>query len=353
MQEIDFANEFISCGALFTYKSGQLLIGWGNREWLTEPDHSQPCFYFPDYFLKDAKPWFVHEHCQLINTNEFLHILNEVDVPITSPPDWQNPDKETFDRSFFDIQNMISKDQLKKAVPFIYELAEKRMDETQLVKSLKSILNYALSNPVHLYGFWEAGGGILGATPEVLFQCNADGFLNTMACAGTKNSKDHGATLLSDPKELYEHELVVEGIKESLSPYGKVCVGNIQLLKLSHLTHLVTPLNVQLEAPPVFQDIVKALHPTPAVGAFPKEAGRKWLEEYEVRINRFRFGAPAGYLLPENLESKCYVSIRNVQWQDNTLRISAGCGVVADSRCEREWAEIDLKLKAIKEMLAL
>jgi isochorismate synthase EntC len=35
------------------------------------------------------------------------------------------------------------------------------------------------------------------------------------------------------------------------------------------------------------------------------------------------------------------------------MQIAAGCGVVADSKCENEWAEIGLKLKAIKEMLAL
>jgi isochorismate synthase EntC len=42
-----------------------------------------------------------------------------------------------------------------------------------------------------------------------------------------------------------------------------------------------------------------------------------------------------------------------VQWGKDQMQIAAGCGVVADSVCDKEWNEINLKLKAVKEMLAL
>jgi menaquinone-specific isochorismate synthase len=42
-----------------------------------------------------------------------------------------------------------------------------------------------------------------------------------------------------------------------------------------------------------------------------------------------------------------------MQWDEKEIHIGAGCGLVAESQCTREWAEIKLKLQAIKEMLAL
>ena len=92
------------------------------------------------------------------------------------------------------------------------------------------------------------------------------------------------------------------------------------------------------------------MHPTPALGAFPRRPGMEWLKEYQQKIDRRRFGAPVGYAI-EDAQAKCYVAIRNVQWTKNQMLLAAGCGIVATSQYDAEWAEIKLKLQAIKEML--
>ena len=105
--------------------------------------------------------------------------------------------------------------------------------------------------------------------------------------------------------------------------------------------------------PPAFEEIVQALHPTPALGAHPREVGRYWLLDYQQHFDRLRFGAPVGYTDPSTRISRCFVAIRNVQWQPNRMLIGAGCGIVANSDPETEWNEILLKLKAVKALLNL
>lgn len=329
------------------------MIAWGKRTWLENAHDHLPSFYFPDFFLKDTYPWFTHENYGEISIKQLFDLLLTLSVSVSKTIQWHNSHHNFFNAAFGDLQKKFMNGELKKAVLFVAENAETSMVHSRLVNSLKAILKYIQHNPVHVYGFWDEKEGMLGATPETLFRCNTHGLLETMACAGTKKISEDQSTLLSDHKELYEHDLVVQGITQSLSPYGKVTAGNLQLLKLPYLMHLVTPLSLELQNQLPFQELVEALHPTPALGTFPKEKGMQWLQEYHQHINRSRFGAPAGYFLPKASQSTCYVAIRNIQWKDARMTIAAGCGVVAESQCGREWAEINLKLNAIKKMLDL
>lgn len=349
----DFINEWLRCGTIFSTQEGKLILGWGERQWLKEPDPSQLSFYFPDFFLKDSNPWFTQEQTIELTLPALISNLSQIGSQPKKDYLWSTLHKEWFQKVFHNLQTIIGTGELTKGVPFIIESVQLPMDHGQLIKSLKAILNYLMHHPAHLYGFWDDNEGMLGATPEILFRCKQDGRLETVACAGTKNIQEDQETFLSDPKERYEHEVVVKGIAESLGPYGKVDIGELQLLKLSRLMHLVTPISVRFDDAIPFQDIVKTLHPTPALGAFPKKTGFVWLEELQKHVDRVRYGAPVGFLYPENKISHCYVAIRNVQWNRKGMEIAAGCGVVADSHCEKEWNEIQLKLNAIKEMLAL
>jgi menaquinone-specific isochorismate synthase len=349
----DFFSEWLNCGTLFSGEGDSLILGWGERQWVPGPDDSRPSFYFPDFFLKDSAPWFIQEHTTELKLSELINFCSQIATPPRKNHPWNTPHEQLFCEVFQDLQVDIAAGSLAKGVPFIIESVPMSMDHGQLIRSLKAILNYALHHPARLYGFWDKQEGMLGATPEILFRHEKNKQLETVACAGTKNIHEDQHLFLSDSKELFEHELVVKGITESLSPYGKVAVGDLQLLKLPKLMHLVTPLTVNLDDDVPFQEIVQALHPTPALGAFPKKEGVDWLEKLQNRIDRVRYGAPVGFLMPEKKVSHCYVAIRNVQWNDEGMQIAAGCGVVADSRFEKEWAEIQLKLKAIKEMLAL
>ena len=206
-----------------------------------------------------------------------------------------------------------------------------------------------------MYGCWNANEGMLGVTPEALFSHNTQmpHMVKTMAVAGTCHPSHDLEAFFQDDKERYEHRLVVEGICRSLHDLGKICVEEMQLLHLPNLVHLMTPIHLTLNQPFRFDSFVQKLHPTPALGAFPPTEGRKWLEEFDKHTPRQRYGAPTGFHHPLAGLSHCFVAIRNVQWNTNGMRIGAGCGVVKQSTFEKEWKEIHMKIRAIREQLCL
>lgn len=349
-------KEWIANGAIISCGQGMLLIGWGERRALKSQAEAtgSSAFYFPGFFLDETYPWFEHEKTCVVSIEDLLNPLNSIaeQATVERIGDWRCPHYPIFETAFHEIQQKIAIQEIKKAVPFVFENSPEKMRSDKLISSLKSVLNYIKNNPAYIYGFWGSEHGILGATPELLFRLNDDERrLESIACAGTTTRDREGIDLNKDPKIALEHQLVVEGITESLSPFGTVTVGERRLLHLPRIVHLATPIHVTLDRVIPFESAVRALHPTPALGAFPKLNGAAWLKQYQQKIDRVRFGAPAGYI--QNGQASCYVAIRNAQWNSYGIHIGAGCGVVAGSKLDEEWAEINIKLNAIKELLSL
>jgi menaquinone-specific isochorismate synthase len=114
----------------------------------------------------------------------------------------------------------------------------------------------------------------------------------------------------------------------------------------------MTPLSAKFTKDISFDAIVKALHPTPALGALPRIPGQQWLQEQDVNLPRYRYGAPVA-IQEANKKTTCAVAIRNVQWDNNWMGLGAGCGVVLGSQFENEWNELQLKIASIKKTLNL
>jgi len=214
---------------------------------------------------------------------------------------------------------------------------------------------------LHLYGLWHQAEGLLGATPEILFQWDESRVLHSVAVAGTlaKSPETPRETealrleaFLSDPKELWEHELVIRGIQQALEPFGNLKIGKTSALELPALYHLHTPIELPLPADRDFNDVVQALHPTPALGAWPRLAGGAWLRELEEKMPRRRYGAPFG-IVSDSGQARCWVAIRNIQWNADQLSVGAGCGVVAGSSWQKEWGELQAKLQSIHRIFGI
>ena len=99
------------------------------------------------------------------------------------------------------------------------------------------------------------------------------------------------------------------------------------------------------------EDLVRRLHPTPALGPLPRT------DETLVALIRWRerllcpaeFGAPFG--LWENGKFDAVVAIRGIWWDDRKVWLPAGCGVIEASRLVNEWRELRLKREAVKSFL--
>lgn len=340
------SKEWPTSGAIFS-NGKELYLGYGQFRWkkFSELDESHPAFYFPDFFLTCSHPWLqFHEWtCLPIQDFEPQLILEE------QPPllQWKYPKEEIFYQQIKKLKNDFSHTPLKKAVPYLFATCSEKMNSHRLVRCLKNACVHLKRFSGYLYGFWNQDEGILGVTPELLFQFDErNRKLKTMALAGTCPKGRHFGE-----KEINEHQIVVEGIKLSLQSLGELSIGTLQTLNLSRFYHLQTDLYLKLDGKFHFENIVQRLHPTPALGAFPKDIGWDWLKNYEIKVKRKRYGAPVGILFKAQNLIQSAVAIRNVQWDRSGLKIGAGCGVVLESDEKKEWEELCLKLNAIKENL--
>jgi menaquinone-specific isochorismate synthase len=117
------------------------------------------------------------------------------------------------------------------------------------------------------------------------------------------------------------------------------------------MAHLKTDIAVAVTSPVTFGDLVRALHPTAALGVAPRSAGTELMPSLGPS-ERGRFGAPFGIEWPDG-RAHVLVAIRNVQWNGPTVTLGAGAGILAESQLEREWEELRLKRSAVKDLLGL
>ncbi|WP_253715712.1 chorismate-binding protein [Bdellovibrio bacteriovorus] len=263
---------------------------------------------------------------------------------------WQEPEKSDFATDLEIIQGKIQKGEIQKAVPVIFARTSQTVTAVHRAQMLLSLINAPPS--LYVYGFWQNGEGVLGATPETLFEYSK-GTLKTMALAGTcpKEDATHREFLLQDEKEMHEHLLVLEDIKSVLKPLGEIKTEGPQILELPTLFHLFTKINVDCQRVPSFTNLIESLHPTPALGVAPRNYGYKWMEELPGQEGRARYGAPFAFLSKE--EALCLVGIRNIQWNKASSMIGSGCGIVAASDLEREWRELYQKRLSVRKILGL
>ena len=193
----------------------------------------------------------------------------------------------------------------------------------------------------------------VGATPERLVQA-MDGQIRTMALAGSaprgvteEEDMQMGMELLQSRKNNAEHALVVAEVHDALlSHCTHVLVAEKpQLLKLKNVQHLKTPVVGELLPGRCILDVMAHLHPTPAVGGFPREAALIAIRDTE-NLDRGWYAGPLGWIGASGY-GEFAVALRSGLIAGNTATLFAGCGIVADSDPESEYAESCLKLQVM------
>ena len=341
--------DFQKDGAFLLHRPGRILAAQGPFRKSAAPPLREPALFVPDFFLEDPAPWRIATDWTELSLDQ---LPDRVRAPARDPEPvaWSGPQFETFAETFEDLKRQIAAGTLTKAVPVTFWEGRGEAPRTGL---LPHLLESAarIAPPLVPYGYWDEEGGMVGATPEVLFHSTPGGEVHTMALAGTALNEGAGR-LLEDPKERAEHRIVLEHILKALEPFGSIRCGDTEILCMPGVAHLKTDILMKLEAetPATFQDLVHALHPTPALGGAPRAESLAWLKAGDRNVHRGRFGAPFGYR-GEDGSGLCLVAIRNVQWAGDALRIGAGAGVVAGSVLDREWWELNQKREAVMKIL--
>lgn len=210
----------------------------------------------------------------------------------------------------------------------------------------------ALSQPsCTRFAYRFDGVTFVGASPERLVR--RDGlFIDTEALAGSNRAGDAGRReLLSSTKDRAEHEPVVREIVGSLAP---LCESldypeTPEVRSLRHLQHLRTPVRGRLKGPIHVLRLVERLHPTPAVGGFPKAEAVRFIVEHEPSPRGW-YASPVGSF-DANGNGEFAVALRSGVLRGKDAFLFAGGGIVRDSNPESEFTETRLKLAALQAAL--
>jgi menaquinone-specific isochorismate synthase len=236
-----------------------------------------------------------------------------------------------------------------------HALEVKKRENFNLIKSLENLREnhpdcyiFAIGNQQQEY--------FIGASPERLLSIKQKQIVSDALAGSAPRGKEQeedliiGIQLLQGEKEKREHQVVSDFIysqlqKMNLSPKK----ASLQLLKLSNIQHLWTPIHAQINDHIHPLEIISELHPTPAVAGEPMEIACQEIEKSE-KFERSLYASPIGWI-NTNGDCEFIVGIRSAFIKQNQAILYAGAGIVAGSQPEQELIEIKLKFQALLQAL--
>lgn len=209
---------------------------------------------------------------------------------------------------------------------------------------------------MYLLNFEDSSGpfAVVGSSPEALVSVTK-GVAVTHPIAGSRprgKSQDEDLRLeeelLHDNKEKSEHLMLVDLARNDLL---KVCAPSsvsvsefMQVHKFSHIMHLVSTVEGQIDKGKSPVDVFKATFPAGTLSGAPKPRALEIIDELEVS-NRGIFGGCVGYFdFAGNADLA--IAIRTAFIRDGQAHVQAGAGIVLDSVPESEFQETLTKASA-------
>ncbi len=308
-----------------------------------------------------------------LNESEIIEFKDEIILDETehSQPNFNLENREEAKQFHINlVENAvkaIKNESFKKVVASRVEQSPFNSSETislfkRLLKNYKTAMVYCWYHPK--VGLW------LGATPETLLKIEGNR-LQTMSLAGTQpyvNTTD----VTWQNKEIEEQQFVTDFIVDSLKPLvNSVSTTKRQTIKAGQLLHLQTKISAVFDKDSFnFKNVLKALHPTPAVCGLPKEPAKDFILKNENYKREFYTGflgelnftqTKSRNTNRKNVENNAYQSIKTVtdlfvnlrclQIKNDQALIYVGGGITKDSNPEKEWEETVAKSLTTKSLL--
>ena len=205
-----------------------------------------------------------------------------------------------------------------------------KLNSESCIEYFKKLIQ--LNHDAFCYLFYHPDTGVwIGASPEKLLNLN-NNVVTTFALAATKKDMNQSWT----DKEFREQKIVEEQIVTDLKG---VCTnierGTLQTVKAGNLFHLKSVIKAQTKKSS--SDLIKLLHPTPAIAGTPKNEAIRYINKME-NYNRSFYTGFMG--LFEKNSCDIYVNIRCAKIVDDNLTVYVGGGITKDSNASDEWSEI-------------
>ena len=211
------------------------------------------------------------------------------------------------------------------------------------------------------YMFYFSGTDVevAGASPETLVKLE-DGILHTFPLAGTrprgkseKEDKELETELLSDEKELAEHNMLVDLGRNDLgkiSKFGSVVVEKFHSIeRYSHVMHIGSTVRGEIRPEYDALSALEAVLPAGTLSGAPKIRACQLIEELENN-KRGIYGGAIGYIDFTGNMDTC-IAIRLAYKKNGKVFIRSGAGIVADSDPDKEYMESINKAGAVVDAL--
>ena len=341
--------------ALFRYPQAQeveLILQTEGEPHVVVPDKKQlEGFIFA--------PFHETRECPTLLIRPDIHAKGWNDIDLASEriskhsPALEMPDHEEntdisgerlYERNFLSVMSEISQGNVEKIV---LAHCQKETGEHHLWgREADVFLNALASQPNTMVSLVHTrqSGRWTGCTPELLLWHEGDAW-STMALAGTRTQEDGDW----DRKNQLEQEVVTRYIRATLQSLGaEVEEGRITTMHAAALMHIRTDIRFRFNTPPHPLQVARALHPTPAVCGFPKEAALRHILRQEGESRRYF----AGFLgtLSENGQAHLFVNLRCAQIDPHATCYHAGGGITALSQLPKEQQEIERKMNVLKRL---
>jgi len=327
-----YSNDFI-IEAIDISKEGFLIHPFVKGEKTTktpETPKTPIAFIKPDIFTKDFESINLLKVPFLKSNHQFNY--NETLI-----------DFEAYKKNLEEYLNLMKVNGLRKIIASrIVNLPILKIDS--LAEKLEIL---CVQNPnAFCYLFNLPGIGLwLGATPEILLEYQNE-IAKTVALAGTKKLEkniDWGT------KEIEEQAFVGNYIKNicreldlkisNKSEIETITAGNIQ--------HLKTTFLIDVEQAKLNQ-LINALHPTPAVAGLPKQKAIQYILKTESYDRQYYTGF-LGMIRKDKLQ--LYVNLRCAKLTGKNTLAFVGGGITKDSDIKSEWKETLAKSETIESIL--
>jgi isochorismate synthase len=209
-----------------------------------------------------------------------------------------------------------------------------------------------------LFAMQSGDSWFIGATPERLVRLER-GRVDVTCLAGSigigqspEERRSLATQLLASAKDREEHEIVVRSTQAALEEVCESVVRQPNTPRVAasrSVQHLETPLTGYLPRGGDVLELVERLHPTPAVGGYPRDRALAAIRELET-IERGWYAGPFGWVDLDGA-GEFAVAIRSALVSGTSASLFAGCGIVAGSEPRQEFEETNLKLRPMREAL--
>ncbi len=197
------------------------------------------------------------------------------------------------------------------------------------------------------------GTAFVGASPELLIRrfgsrAYAQPMAGSVGRGATEADDDRLALELeASAKDSAEHRLTADFVVDALKPFSETVTARPpEVVRFTNIQHLATKVTAELREPAAdVLELAAVLHPTPAVGGWPRAAADALIDDLEA-MERGWYAGAVGWVDARG-DGEFAVALRcGLLWEEGA-RLYAGGGVMPDSDAAREFDETELKFKAL------